>query len=437
MKIRDRKHCGEYISSLENALTLKSGSTTMAMGTNSRQLKSRLRNMIYSSKVSKNKQIISLFVGILILVAGFTTACRVLPDEVTEENNSFVVYIKEGGLYYSYLDGGDEISVHEGKDFAYPLISKSGNYIAYTKDKNLYIYDIKDGTYEKIIQRQDIFDNFYDWIDDEIVYSTDESGFTIYNPLTKEKREHIDEHHYGNFKSSSRNLLYGKQTKKWSIEDRTFMSTIGLVEIDLNNYDKNKNKFRIETMGSNFDFMPISIPGDGVLFCRLQGNGYGKLIKIMDGREDIIADNIKMNYFTTDNMDVFINKETEVYETIYQYMKERSIETFSPYYELLDFQISNYVEELIDGNIEATFYYKIIEKNYDKDPDTVEYIREAKESGNKNYQQMYDEYLAPREMNFHFKILISRDDMITLYSNVSPVGVEWEETEMSDFILKR
>lgn len=125
------------------------------------------------------------------------------------------------------------------------------------------------------------------------------------------------------------------------------------------------------------------------------------------------------------------------YDKIAKYMKEKSIETFSPYYELLDFQISNYVENNTDAGLEATFDYKIIEKNYDKDPDTVGYIKEAKDSGNINYQQMYDEYLQPREMNFHFKILIDKDNNITLYSNISPNGVEWEEIEMSDFIIKQ
>lgn len=124
------------------------------------------------------------------------------------------------------------------------------------------------------------------------------------------------------------------------------------------------------------------------------------------------------------------------YDRISEYMKEKSTATFSPYYELLDFQISKYEEKIVDGNVEATFFYKIIEKNYDKDPDSVGFIKEAKESGNKNYQQMYDEYLQPRESNFDLKIIIDKDDVITLYSNVSPNGIEWEETKMTDYIIK-
>lgn len=132
-----------------------------------------------------------------------------------------------------------------------------------------------------------------------------------------------------------------------------------------------------------------------------------------------------------------IDNSQDVFYKIDEYMKEASIATFSKYYELLDFQISNYVEEVADSNVEATFFYKIIHKNYDKDPDTVGYIKEAKESGNKNYQQMYDEYLKPQEMNFDFKIVIDKNDKITLYSNVSPNGIEWEETKMSDYIIQK
>lgn len=124
------------------------------------------------------------------------------------------------------------------------------------------------------------------------------------------------------------------------------------------------------------------------------------------------------------------------YDRISEYMKEKSTATFSPYYELLDFQISKYEEKIVDGNVEATFFYKIIEKNYDKDPDTVQFIKKAKENGDKYYQTYYDEYLQPRESNFDLKIIIDKDDVITLYSNVSPNGIEWEETKMTDYIIK-
>lgn len=64
------------------------------------------------------------------------------------------------------------------------------------------------------------------------------------------------------------------------------------------------------------------------------------------------------------------------------------------------------------------------------------YIKELKERGHENYQQLYDEYLQPRQSNFDLKVVIDKDDRIILYSNVSPNGIEWEETKMTDYILK-
>jgi len=123
------------------------------------------------------------------------------------------------------------------------------------------------------------------------------------------------------------------------------------------------------------------------------------------------------------------------YFKISSYLQEESINGFSPYYELLDFKISNYKEEIINGNVESVFNFTVIHKNYDKDPDTVEYIKEAKEKGDSNYQQLYDEYLQPKEMNFQLKAIINEDGLITLYSNFSPKGTEWKEVKMSDFII--
>ena len=135
--------------------------------------------------------------------------------------------------------------------------------------------------------------------------------------------------------------------------------------------------------------------------------------------------------------DTEVTTEDINYNKISAYMEEECKNAFSPYYELLDFEILSYQEEVVNGDVEATFLYKVIHKNYDKDPDTVGYIKEAKERGDKNYQQLYDEYLQPKEMNFHLKAIIDKNDLITLYSNISPHGTEWKEVKMTDFIIKK
>lgn len=125
------------------------------------------------------------------------------------------------------------------------------------------------------------------------------------------------------------------------------------------------------------------------------------------------------------------------YDKISAYMKEECKNTFSPYYELLDFQISDYQEEVVSEKVEAVFLYKVIHKNYDKDPDTVGYIKEAKTQGDRHYQQLYDEYLQPKEMNFQFKVVIDKNDLISLYANSAPKGIMWEEVKMLDFIISK
>ena len=119
-------------------------------------------------------------------------------------------------------------------------------------------------------------------------------------------------------------------------------------------------------------------------------------------------------------------------------MEEECTNVFSPYYELLDFIISDYQEEVVNGNVEAVFDYTLITKNYDRDPDTVEYIKEAKEKGDKYYQIYYDEYLKPHESNFYFKAVIDENDYITLYTrNVAIKSDEWHQVEMSDYIINK
>ncbi|WP_309145133.1 hypothetical protein [Brevibacillus sp. HB2.2] len=128
---------------------------------------------------------------------------------------------------------------------------------------------------------------------------------------------------------------------------------------------------------------------------------------------------------------------TTSYDKIAGYLQEESNKAFSPYYELLEFTLSDYEEKTVDGKVEATFGYQVKYKNFEKDPDTVDYIKAAKEKNDPNYKQLYDEYLQPKDMNFHLKAVMEDADSITLYTNVSPKGIQWEKAVMSDFILKK
>ena len=61
------------------------------------------------------------------------------------------------------------------------------------------------------------------------------------------------------------------------------------------------------------------------------------------------------------------SEETNItnYERISAYMEEECRKAFRLYYDLLDFIITDYQEEVVNGNIEAAFIYTLIHKNYD------------------------------------------------------------------------
>ncbi|MDI9475388.1 MAG: hypothetical protein ACOX0L_01065 [Natronincolaceae bacterium] len=214
------------------------------MSSNAKELKSRLQNMLFFKRNSGSRRIVSLVVSLLILVSGLTVACDVMPGDAGNINNSLVVYLKNDGLYFAYLDGGEEVKIQDGDSFEYPLVSKSGNYIAYTQNGSLYIYDIKNGEYEKIADEINHYYIAYDWVDDEnIVYATKNSGFATFNVSTKETKEHSDEHYYDSFKASDKNIIYARKESRWATEEGNFGATDGVVEINLNEYDSENKTF--------------------------------------------------------------------------------------------------------------------------------------------------------------------------------------------------
>lgn len=121
---------------------------------------------------------------------------------------------------------------------------------------------------------------------------------------------------------------------------------------------------------------------------------------------------------------------TSLYEQTEDYLKNEFNRVYSTYYEILDLEISNWNE----NNNEATFFYTMTFKNYDKDPDAVSYIKEAKGKGDmKSYEIYKKEYLEPKESSYEFKIKIE-DNNIELYSNIAPQGEYWEAIMIDEYV---
>ncbi len=104
---------------------------------------------------------------------------------------------------------------------------------------------------------------------------------------------------------------------------------------------------------------------------------------------------------------------------------------YDPYYDVQSLTISDWKE---NGN-EATFNYNMTYIYYNRDPDKVEYIRQAKAEDEERYKEMYEDYLAPKQMNCTFKV-VQNGEEIELYANVSPTGIEWERRSIDDYVMR-
>ncbi len=122
--------------------------------------------------------------------------------------------------------------------------------------------------------------------------------------------------------------------------------------------------------------------------------------------------------------------KTALYAMTGIYLEAEFTRVYTPYYEILSLEFTDWLE---NGN-EAYFIYTMTHKNYDRDPDTVDYIKKAKESGDKNYEIYYNEYLQPKEVNYYLKVVLDERGNLNLYYNVAPKGQDYQPIKIDDFI---
>lgn len=121
---------------------------------------------------------------------------------------------------------------------------------------------------------------------------------------------------------------------------------------------------------------------------------------------------------------------SRLYNKVTEYLEDEFHRVYDPYYDIKSLTVSNWNEQ---GN-EATFYYTMVHSFYNRDPDTVDYIKKAKENNSPGYQRLYDDYLADKKANYEFKAILTENG-IALYSNVSPKDVNWQPVKIDDYIL--
>ena len=163
----------------------------------------------------------------------------------------------------------------------------------------------------------------------------------------------------------------------------------------------------------NYLFVFDNDNGELLFYTTIQPKELEKISKLLINIEKLSSSQIK----------------TALYVIAEKYMEEEYRRVHSPYYDLQELIISDWKE---NGN-EAEFFYKMTFLYYNRDPDKAQYIQEAKKINQEKYETLYEDYLALKETNAHFKIVLD-GQKISLYYDVGPKGVEWSPIEIDDFV---
>ena len=179
--------------------------------------------------------------------------------------------------------------------------------------------------------------------------------------------------------------------------------------------------------GCPFDTTLILTRADGVRGrITLASDSCGQFIGKADRYYDYGTNNLRLlRLFGVDN---WLGQPVDtLYEKTELALYKAFSEKYTPYYEILDLSISHWTE--ISPN-EANFFYKMTHKNYDKDPDTVPYIKEAKERGEYIYETYKKEYLEPKTGMYDLKV-VEKDGKLSFFANVAGKGEEWIPFEVT------
>ncbi|MBQ2695935.1 MAG: hypothetical protein IJF61_01380 [Clostridia bacterium] len=190
------------------------------------------------------------------------------------------------------------------------------------------------------------------------------------------------------------------------------------------------------------------------VFDKLRETNQMKYIDVKDGNYDItiyqiwkndisyprlyVIDNYSIEIlFSTDlreeehnSIVSILNRPTsQLYQKTSEYLKQEFYRVYKQYYDIQSLTISNWQES---GN-EATFHYNMTYLYYNRDPDKLAYIQEAKKQGHEKYETLYNDYLALKQANHEFKVVLN-GDTLELYSNVAPKGTEWVPIKIDDYV---
>lgn len=187
-----------------------------------------------------------LIIGISLIAAMmFTSTSLLSANAVFADNNNplktnptteFSVFVANDGLYMSELKENNPILLDKSDKIKLPVISKDGLYVAYTKEDNLYICNIK--THETTQVSKNV--ESYDWNNSgNLIYSVKNTGMSMYNTSAKKSTKLIDnEYDYYNISCDSKNKIYANKKLEYTKDNMQYGKSIGIVSYDLDNKEE-------------------------------------------------------------------------------------------------------------------------------------------------------------------------------------------------------
>jgi beta-lactamase regulating signal transducer with metallopeptidase domain len=225
-----RKYYGQIILELLEHSQRRSLVIGTALYRNKKELETRLRKIIYFKKSKKAIAWISLIVAML-----FTSTSVFASSNITLNTNltstEIAVFVSNDGLYISDLKENNPVALDKGEQIRQPLISRDGLNVAYTKNDNLYICNIKTKTIEEISKNVESYD--FDSKGD-LIYSTKDTGISMYNTNTSKSISIIsNEYKYYNINCDSKNKIYANKKYEYTKGDSLYEKALGIISYDL------------------------------------------------------------------------------------------------------------------------------------------------------------------------------------------------------------
>jgi len=222
---------------LENSMN-KPLAIGTALYNNKKELENRLKRIVYFKKTKKTIMLISIFTAMIFVSTSVLASTTVFSDDtgvnIIPQPAEFAVFVSKDGLYMSDLKENNPVVLDSdsAQSFAQPLISRDGQNVAYIKNNNLYICNIKTKEIQKVADDIDSYDFNSK---NDLVYSTKSAGISIYKTETKKSAKLIsNEYNYYNIKCDSKNIVYANKRYENKDGDNVTSKPIGIISYDLN-----------------------------------------------------------------------------------------------------------------------------------------------------------------------------------------------------------